>query len=291
MVDLGGDKPACYAPWATAGGRWLETTELRKSLIARIALLEQDGRWPSCSWATMSPSRRPASCCSGPCSAGAAAAPRELRHRPAAKRRSSPASRACITSCRGQETRPRATRVTLRREREAIGTFGERSHGDAAGHDDNCARKLGSRGRLEAARRNPRAACASSDRLKEGVRIGGGQLIAVKVRSAEHFTLGNVRWALREGGDALMAGIQLFPGELRLVAMFERERATWRPPGGLRSCRRCPPSSRRKPPAAARWQLPHRPAVEIVVGENRRVVKPSRVLDRGSEFERCEFHD
>jgi hypothetical protein len=45
-VDLGSDRAAGYAPKPAAGGRWLETTELRKSLVARIALLEQ-GRAPA----------------------------------------------------------------------------------------------------------------------------------------------------------------------------------------------------------------------------------------------------
>jgi hypothetical protein len=45
-VDLASDRPAGYVPQSSAGGRWLETTELRKSLLARIALLEQ-GRAPA----------------------------------------------------------------------------------------------------------------------------------------------------------------------------------------------------------------------------------------------------
>ena len=40
-VDLDSDGPASYVPQPSSGGRWLETTELRKSLVARIALLEQ----------------------------------------------------------------------------------------------------------------------------------------------------------------------------------------------------------------------------------------------------------
>jgi hypothetical protein len=40
-VDLESDRPASYLPHPTPGGRWLETTELRKSLQSRISLLDQ----------------------------------------------------------------------------------------------------------------------------------------------------------------------------------------------------------------------------------------------------------
>ena len=45
-VDLESGRPASYAPQSSSRGRWLETTELRKSLVARIALLEK-GRAPA----------------------------------------------------------------------------------------------------------------------------------------------------------------------------------------------------------------------------------------------------
>jgi hypothetical protein len=45
-IDLASDRPATYVPQSSADGRWLETTELRQSLLARIGLLEQ-GRAPA----------------------------------------------------------------------------------------------------------------------------------------------------------------------------------------------------------------------------------------------------
>ena len=45
-VDIESDQPVAYMPQPSSGSRWLETTELRKSLIARITLLAQ-GREPA----------------------------------------------------------------------------------------------------------------------------------------------------------------------------------------------------------------------------------------------------
>jgi hypothetical protein len=68
--------------------------------------------------------------------------------------------------------------------------------------------------------------------LREGVRIGAGLLIAVKVRkAAQRFTLASVRWALREGSDSLAAGIQLFPGEPKPAAIRILDPGDKAPPG------------------------------------------------------------
>ena len=295
-VDLGGDKPACYAPRPTPGGRWLETTELRKSLIARIALLEQ-GRAPA-ELQLGDDVTQPAAgqllqrALQRWCRGGAER--RELRH---------PASGECrfVAGFDGVHYQlsggkvfhaPTRDEMTLRREREAMGTFGERSHAEATGHDDNS--------RLEnwevmddwKLLDESQSGLRVKRPLKEGVRIGSGQLIAVKVRNAGHFTLGNVRWALRDGSDALMAGIQLFPGEPRPVAMRSAEpgdtATAWRPAYLLPAVAAAKtPENLVLPPGSFRIDR----RVEIVVGESSRVVKLSRVLDRGSEFERCEFHD
>ena len=295
-VDLGGDKPACYAPRPTPGGRWLETTELRKSLIARIALLEQ-GRAPA-ELQLGDDVTQPAAgqllqrALQRWCRGGAER--RELRH---------PASGECrfVAGFDGVHYQlsggkvfhaPTRDEMTLRREREAMGTFGERSHAEATGHDDNS--------RLEnwevmddwKLLDESQSGLRVKRPLKEGVRIGSGQLIAVKVRNAGHFTLGNVRWALRDGSDALMAGIQLFPGEPRPVAMRSAEpgdtATAWRPAYLLPAVAAAKtPENLVLPPGSFRIDR----RVEIVVGESSRVVKLSRVLDRGSEFERCEFQD
>ena len=295
-VDLGGDKPACYAPRPTPGGRWLETTELRKSLIARIALLEQ-GRAPA-ELQLGDDVTQPAAgqllqrALQRWCRGGAER--RELRH---------PASGECrfVAGFDGVHYQlsggkvfhaPTRDEMTLRREREAMGTFGERSHAEAAGDNDNS--------RLEnwevmddwKLLDESQSGLRVKRPLKEGVRIGSGQLIAVKVRNAGHFTLGNVRWALRDGSDALMAGIQLFPGEPRPVAMRSAEpgdtATAWRPAYLLPAVAAAKtPENLVLPPGSFRIDR----RVEIVVGESSRVVKLSRVLDRGSEFERCEFQD
>jgi hypothetical protein len=66
---------------------------------------------------------------------------------------------------------------------------------------------------------NRPAACASRDRSRRAYAIGAGMVVAVRIADSQAYTLGNVRWALREGESALVAGIQLFAGDARSVAV------------------------------------------------------------------------
>ena len=104
--------------------------------------------------------------------------------------------------------------------------------------------------------------------------------------------MGAVRWALREGDTSLAAGIQLFPGEPRAVAAriidSDGSRAAYRQ-GFL-----LPEVAALSEPAsvfvpAGTFRIDR--SIEIMVDQQARVVKLTRVLDRGIEFERCEFHD
>jgi hypothetical protein len=296
-VDLGSDRPAAYVPQTSAGSRWLETTELRKSLLARITLLEQ-GRAPAELQLGEDVTQPAASqllqrVLQRWCKGGASR--REMRQ---------PASGGCSfiagfdavhyqLSGRKSFKAPSRDAATLRREREEFETFGDRSHRNAAAGKDDDSRveswevmddwRLLDESDTGLRIRRP---------LKEGARIGAGQLIAVKSGDKTGFTLGSVRWALREGNDALAAGIQLFPGEPRPASVKTMETgdipATWRQafilpgdPVAKRSASLVLP--------AGTFKLDRK--LEVMIEQEIRVMRLFRVLDRGAEFERCDFQD
>lgn len=296
-VDLASDRPATYMPKSSVNGRWLETTELRKSLLARIALLEQ-GRAPAELQLGEDVTQPAASqllqrVLQRWCKGGASR--REVRQ---------PASGACSfiagfdavhyqLSGRKSFKAPSRDPATLRREREEFETFGVHGHRTSAtdkGNDPGVESwEVMDDWRLldesDTGLRIKRA-------LKDGARIGAGLLIAVKSGDKAGFTLGNVRWALREGSDALAAGIQLFPGEPRPASVKNMDSAdtaaTWRqafmlpgdPVAKRSACLVLP---------AGTFKLDRK--LEVMVDQEVRVLKLFRVLDRGAEFERCDFQD
>ena len=128
--------------------------------------------------------------------------------------------------------------------------------------------------------------------LKEGARIGTGMLIAVKTTDSKRFTLGNVRWALREGENSIAAGIQLFPGEARSVAVRFVEPGTpgsaWRQGFLLPEIAAINESASVVVPAGT-FRLDR--SIEVMVDQKPKMLKLFRVLDRGIEFERCNYYD
>jgi len=290
-VDLESDRPASYVPQSSSGGRWLETTELRKSVIARITLLAQ-GREPAelqlgddvtQPAATFLLQRVLQRWCKG-------GAPRRHERHAANADCSFIAGLEAVHSCLsgGQVFRaPTRDDATLRREREQFETFGNHDQRtkDAGPKDDSHVESWHLVDESAGGMRITRL-------LKEGARIGAGLLIAVKPTDSLRFTLGSVRWALREGENSLAAGIQLFPGEARPVAIRVVEAGgtgnPWRQGFLL-------------PPIAALEESPSvvMPAgifrldrsIEVMVDQKPQVLKLFRVLDRGSEFERCNFYD
>jgi hypothetical protein len=295
-VDLASDRPATYVPQSSAGGRWLETTELRKSLMARIALLEQ-GRAPAelqlgddvtqpaagqllqrvlqrwCGGGE--PRRHERHAASGNCSlvAGFEAVHGHLYGRQAF----------CA---------PSRDDTTLRREREEFETFGGRRHSSeiAAKRDDV---------RIESWQvmddwhlLNESAIGVRIARpLRDGVRIGAGLLVAIKVQGSPRFSLGSVRWALRGTNGSLVAGILLFPGEPRPAAI--RILDPGEKPTTWRQCFLLPEIPALREPAslvvpAGTFKLDRN--VEVIVDQEPRMLKLFRVLDHGIEFERCNLH-
>ena len=296
-VDLESDRPASYAPRASSSGRWLETTELRKSLVARIALLEQ-GRAPA-QLQLGDDVTQPAAgqllervlqrWCKG-------GVPRRHERRSASGTCNFIAGFEAVhyhLSGRQMFHAPSRDDTTLRREREQFETFGDHSHKAGSTGGEEGASNLEHWEIMDDWRLLDESATGLriSRPLKEGARIGAGQLIAVKTQDSQHFTLGNVRWALREGDASLAAGIQLFPGQPRPVAIRTVEadgRGTWRPGFLLPEA-----ADLKEPPSVVvpvgTFRIER--SIEVMVDEKLRVLKLSRVLDRGVEFERCNFHD
>jgi hypothetical protein len=295
-VDLDSDRPASYLPWSSAGGRWLETTELRKSLQTRIGLLDQ-GRAPG-DLQLGSDVTQPAAgqllqrvlqrwCAGGE--------PRRHERHPASGGCSLVAGfEASHFHIYGRQAfrAPARDDAALRREREEFETFGRRRHSEDAteGKGDLHVEdwKVMDDWRLL----NESAAGLRIVRpLREGVRIGAGLLIAIKVEGSPRFTLASVRWALRGSEDSLVAGIQLFPGEPRPAAiriLDPGEKAT-----AWRQCFLLPEILALREPAslvvpAGTFKLDRK--VEIMVDQEPQVRKLLRVLDRGTEFERCSVY-
>lgn len=290
-VDLESDLPASYVPHPAEGGRWLETTELRKSLVARITLLEQ-GRAPA-DLQLGDDVTQPAAgqlllhVLQRWCKGGA-----ERRH----ERHSANADCSLIAGfdtvhfhlSGGQAFRaPSKDDTTLRREREEFETFGDRSHRAAAAEEKGETQLENWRVLDESA-----VGLRLTRALKNGVRIGAGMMVAAKTADARHFALGNVRWALREGDDWLVAGIQLFPGEPRPAAVRTVDASGVR--GNWRQGFLLPAIDALKEPAsvvlaAGTFRIDR--SIEVMVDQKLQELKLFRVLDRSIEFERCNFYD
>lgn len=289
-IDLDSDRPPSYLPRQAENGRWLETTELRKSLVARLALLEQ-GRAPgelqlgddvTQPAASLLLQRALQRWCKG------GVARRQDRH---------PANEECQVviglenvhfelSGRTPFRAPSLSDSTLRREREEFETFGNHSQ-------RNAGRAKGD-SHVENWRVVDESASGMRIRrpLKEGVRLGAGQVVAIKVGDGQFFVVGSVRWVLREGDASLVAGLQLFPGEARPAAIRALDatggRSVWQQGFTLPAIPALKESSSLILPAGT-FRLDR--MVEVMVDQQTGTRKLFRVLDRGIEFERCNSYD
>jgi hypothetical protein len=295
-VDLDAERPPGHVPQATGNGRWLETTELRKSLAARIALLEQ-GRAP----AELQLGDDVAQPAAGQllqrlrqrwCAGGAQR--REERHAATGSCRVVAGFEAVHFQLSGRQAfrAPSRDDATLRREREEFETFGEHRHTlqTDSGPDDSHVENWLVMDDWQVVNESATGLCLARP-LRAGVRIGAGMLIAVKIGSGQRFALACVRWALRGTDDMLLAGIQLFPGEARPVAIRvidpDERTATWRQGlllpeiPALRI-----PTSLVIPAGSFKLER----CVQVMVDHQPRVVKLFRILERGIEFERCSLY-
>lgn len=287
-VDLDSDRPAGFVPNPSNSSRWLETTELRKSLVARITLLDQ-GRSPA-DLQLGDDVTQPAAgqllhhvlqrWCKG-------GAPRSH------ERQSTNTGCGVVVgldavhfelSGRKAFHAPSRSDSALRREREEFETFGNHSH--RTGAADKGAVLIENWRVLDQSAAGLRIVRP----LKEGARIGAGLVIAAKTADGQRFVLGNVRWVLRDPDVSLIAGIQLFPGEVRPVAIRVLDstgtRSVWRQ-GFL-----LPELTVLQQPAsvvlpAGTFRIDR--SIEVMVDQELQTLKLLRVLDRGIEFERCVF--
>lgn len=295
-VDLDDERPPSHAPRPANNGRWLETTELRMSLLARIALLEQ-GRAPA-ELQLGDDVTQPAAgqllqrVLQRWCAGGAQR--REERQVATGACRVLAGFAAVHFHLSGRQPfrAPSRDDTTLRREREEFETFGDRRHSIAtdAAQDDSHVENWLVMDDCQVVNESAVGLCIARP-LREGVRIGTGMLIAVKVGSSQRYVLASVRWAVHGEQDMLLAGIQLFPGEARAVAIrvIEPDETTGAWCEGLL----LPELPSLRVPAslllpAGSFKLERR--VEIMVDHRPQVVKLFRVLDRGIEFERCSLY-
>ena len=292
-IDVESDLPASYVPQPSNGSRWLETTELRKSLIARITLLAQgrepaelqlgeDVTQPS---ATLMLQRVLQRWCKG------GAPRRHERHAANAGCSFIAGFEAVHFHLSGNQLFRASSRsdTELRREREEFETFGDR---------DNRTESTGDKNHSHTHIENWHVSDESAGgmritrALREGTRIAAGQMVAVKTTDSQRFTLGSLRWVLREGESSLVAGVQLFPGDARPVAIRVME------PGAIGSPWRqgflLPAIAAIKETASVvvpsgTFRLDR--SIEVMVDQKPQMLKLFRVLDRSIEFERCNFYD
>jgi hypothetical protein len=295
-VDLASDRPAAYTPQSSTGGRWLETTELRKSLLTRIGLLEQ-GRAPG-DLQLGSDVTQPAAgqllqrVLQRWCAGGEPR--RHERHAASGGCRLVAGFEAAHFQMYGRQAfrAPARDDAALRREREEFETFGRRRHSEEATDRKGDLHVEDWQVMDDWRLLNESAAGLRIVRpLREGVRIGAGLLIAIKVEGSPRFSLASVRWALRGSEDSLVAGIQLFPGEPRPAAIRILDPGEKTP--AWRQCFLLPEIPALREPAslvlpAGIFKLDRK--VEIMVDQEPQVRKLFRVLDRGTEFERCNVY-
>jgi hypothetical protein len=222
-VDLNSDQPADYAPQDTQEGRWLETTALRVSLTSRIALLAQ-GRPPNelqlgNDVTQPNVSRLLTHLLHRWCQGGSTR--KHIRQRASGYCHFIVSYEAAHFHLSGQRQVQSAPKddSSRREEREKLALFGDSSHRlDIAAATPNALpveawRIMEDWNLLDTSA----AGLRISRPIKEGVRIAIGTLVAARTESSKNFTLGCVRWALRQDTNALAVGIQLFPGEAKAI--------------------------------------------------------------------------
>lgn len=228
-VDLAGDAPPRFLPYAGASARWLDTTELQKSMKNRLVLLMRGD-----------PAVTPASLGLGEeCTMPACIEvlqrlyPRWVKGGVQRRHSRHPLSGHCrfvagvdaihyYVSGR-QLFRPPGSisDEALRRQRETLAMF----ENEAVGFEEETSRELGFQ--IEnwtlaedwgLSDRCADGLCLQRPLAREGGRLAIGQLVAVQPAGSGEFSLGVVRWTQRRGDD-LVTGLQLMPGRPEPVAV------------------------------------------------------------------------
>ncbi|HTY99589.1 MAG TPA: hypothetical protein VMB75_07130 [Rhodocyclaceae bacterium] len=226
-VDLASDRPAAYQPAAGTGQRWLDTTELRRSLSSRLAHLDQgqdpaklqlgqDCPQPACGQLLKQVYRR---WCRG------GVPRRHERHAAEGHCAFVGGIEAIHYYLSGRKPfRPpgQADMDQLRREREEIATFGR----VATRRDENFSQQQGFQveewdvlADWEAVDESTTGLHVARPANRANGRIGAGQLVAVQPAGSRSLLLGNVRWSMVDDDGRLHAGVMVFPGQPEPVAL------------------------------------------------------------------------
>lgn len=301
-VDLDGEAPAGFQPQSGKGARWLDTTELRKSLKKRLTLLTREG-------AAADPVRLGLGddCPQPACGEVLRRTyPRWVKGGVLRRHERHPLSGACrcvvgvdaihyyVSDRQPFKPPGNVTAEELRRQREELATFDR----IAERFDDEYSRNHGYQfenweivedwGMLDQSSGGLRIVRPLE---QAGGRLGSGQLIAVQPAGAAGLLLGAVRWA-QVGGDSLSAGIKLFPGRpvaivLRGTGVMAAKEQFY--PGFL-----IPPTDALEMPASIVLPpgafKPNRIMEVWHLGVSRRI-RLGEVLDRGGDFERAAFKE
>lgn len=297
FVDIESDRPAGYIARDVPGARWLDTDELRKSIKARLVMLQQ-GELPA--------HLHLGEDCTQPATSLLLERVYQRWCKGGAKRKHDrrPVSGGCefivgfeavhyYLSGRKPFHPPAVDSTMLREERDEMATFGQRPRHQDENYSDTHGYQVESWSLIDDWQLLDQSAngVRLQRPLKVGVRVGSGQLIAIKLGGSTRFMVGGVRWILQEDGETptVSIGIQLFPGSALPVAV-----------------RIIDPKSNE--PYHQGMRLPAMPAVHepeaiIVPAGTFRIgriidmfnegrierAKLLHVLDRGNEFERCTF--
>lgn len=299
-VDLAGEHPPTYRPTGTEP-RALATAALRKSIKGRLILLAE-GQSPS--------KLNLGEDCTQPAAGMLLKRVYQRWCKGGAQRKHErkPASGGCdfivglnaihyYFSGRQAFKPPLKDDQALRKDREELAMFGDRGRRQ----EDNYSEMQGYEIESWAVMDDWQLLDQSSSGLrltrplKSGVRVGAGNLVAIKLEGSNNYVLGGVRWALHDGShnsmhtnnDMLTAGVQLFPGVAQPVAVMATDvREPYRQALLVPAVPAVDePETLIIPAGSFRVGRPF----EYVLGAAQVRVTLEHILDRAVEFERCTF--
>lgn len=228
-IDLSGDEPPRFLPYAGPGARWLDTTELQRSMKKRIVLLMRGDPTVTPASLGLGEDCTPPACAEVlqrlyPRWVKGGVQRRHTRHALSGHCRFVAGVDAIHYYVSGhQPFRPPGSisDETLRRQRETMVMFEEES----PGFEEETSRELGFQSEnwtiaenWGLSDRSEGGLCLTRPIEREGGRLAIGQLVAVQPVDSREFLLGRVRWTQRRG-DMLVTGIQLLAGRPEAVAV------------------------------------------------------------------------